>query len=406
MKWDKYISTKPGVSGFSFANLGLFTGFGDGIRGAVNSLILLGILGGSAALVGVYSSAYYAFGLMVQLAVGESMRLFSKAKIFYVSMLAVVVCYFMMSFSIRPMTFVALDLFVLVPLVFIGTLIPLFMADFAGKDGVGGMYGRYYFWLNVGALCSPMIAMAIADRFGERASFFAAAVMYLVAFLMFKRYKIVAEEKAPGKISPRRTVRSIMRGIRVYFRRADFARAYVVNVGYYAMNSLRGLYFPILVMEDKFGVETLGLVLTLGVIPYVILSNPVGRLARKYGQRMTNALMAVGTAAFAALSFALFFAEGRAMLALYVLTHIANALREPIHDLMFFNVANKSEQRRFYGVFNTSTNLTKFVIPLIGAAFIFVSGATRFMWLAVGLFGIISTFLLLSGSKPATIRAK
>ena len=42
MARDKYISVKQGISGFSFANLGLFTGFADGIYNAVYSLVLIG----------------------------------------------------------------------------------------------------------------------------------------------------------------------------------------------------------------------------------------------------------------------------------------------------------------------------------------------------------------------------
>ena len=54
MAKDKYISVKNGVSGFSFANLGLFTGFADGIYNAVYSLVLLEIFNNNSAVVGVY----------------------------------------------------------------------------------------------------------------------------------------------------------------------------------------------------------------------------------------------------------------------------------------------------------------------------------------------------------------
>ena len=43
MAKDRYISARSSVSGFSFANLGLFTGFADGIYNAVYSLVILEI---------------------------------------------------------------------------------------------------------------------------------------------------------------------------------------------------------------------------------------------------------------------------------------------------------------------------------------------------------------------------
>ena len=53
MAKDKYIGSRRAVSGYSFANLGLFTGFADGIYNAVYSLVILEIFKNSA-IVGIY----------------------------------------------------------------------------------------------------------------------------------------------------------------------------------------------------------------------------------------------------------------------------------------------------------------------------------------------------------------
>ena len=76
MARDKYISVKSGVSGFSFANLGLFTGFADGIYNAVYSLVLMEIFANSA-VVGVYVAIYAAFCMVVGLFANEIFRRFS-----------------------------------------------------------------------------------------------------------------------------------------------------------------------------------------------------------------------------------------------------------------------------------------------------------------------------------------
>jgi MFS family permease len=337
--------------------------------------------------------------LLVQIFFGEAMRLFSKAKLFYASMFSVIFCYWMLSFSIKPATFVALDFFTEIPLVFIGTLIPLFMADFAGKGGIARINGRYHLWLNAGALFAPMIAMQIAGILGNRAAFGASAVMYLFGWLLFKHYRIVQEERKIPKISPRRTFRSIWRGIRMYFMRSEFRRAYFVNFGYYAMKSLRLLYWPILVIENGFSKDTLGMILTIGVIPYVLLSEPVGALARKYGAKGTTGGLAFAFILFIACSIAIFFANGYAMLALFILIQVSGAVQEALHDMVFFDIAKKDEQSRFYGIFNTSTNLPKFITPLVGAAFIVIFGATRAIWLATSIIGILTTFVLLYRHK-------
>ncbi|MDR1027566.1 MAG: MFS transporter [Rickettsiales bacterium] len=398
MKSDRYISTKHGVSGFSFANLGLFTGFGDGIISAVYSLILLEIWK-TPEMVGLYSSAYFAFGLIIQIFFGEAMRMFSKAKLFYFAMFSIFVSYILLSFSVKPMTFLILDFFTAIPLVLIMTLIPLFMADFAGRGGIAKMNGRYHLWLNVGAVLAPVIAMQIAGVFGNRSAFFASSIMYLAGWIMFKHYNIVQEEKKLPRISPNRTLRSIWRGVIQYFGRADFRRAYALNFGYYAMKSLRILYWPIIVIEAGFTKDALGLILTAGILPYVILSEPTGRIARRFGKKGTTAGLGLAFILFIACSFLMFFAKGDMMIWIFIMMQVSGAIQEALHDLVFFDVAKKDEQSRFYGIFNTSTNLPKFITPLVGAAAIFLLGQTRAVWIATGIFGIITTMVLFSGRK-------
>ena len=94
---EKYISVGRKVNGFSFANLGLFTGFADGIYNAVYSLVILEIFRNSA-VVGIYVAIYSIFCLIVALFANEILRIFSKVRVFYFAMLMVAICYAMMSF--------------------------------------------------------------------------------------------------------------------------------------------------------------------------------------------------------------------------------------------------------------------------------------------------------------------
>lgn len=404
MKTDKYISVKKGLSGMSFANLGIFTGFGGCVVDSVYSLILLEILG-SAAIVGIYSSAYNAFGLIIALFFGEFLRLFSKAKIFDASMLTIFICYIMMSFSIKPGTFVVLDFFTMIPLLFISTLLPLFMSDFAGKDGIAKISGRYYMWANAGALLSPMIAMVLADKFGMRSTFFVGAIIYGLGWYIFRHYKIIQEDRQIKKINPRRTIKSMWRETIKYFKRPELNRAYWVNFGYYAMKALRSLYVPIIIIESGFSKDVLGLVLTIGIIPYVVLSEPIGRIAKKYGHFATKAGLSFGFLSFSAAAFALFFADGITMLVLFVLWQISGTFQEALHNMVFFDATKKSEQGRFFGIFNTSMNLPRFIIPLVGAAFVTIFGTTKAVWIAAGSIGILTTIILLSEPKNCKLKA-
>ncbi|MDL2295698.1 MFS transporter [Lachnospiraceae bacterium OttesenSCG-928-E19] len=395
MAKDKYISVKQSVSGFSFANLGLFTGFGNGIYNAVYSLVLLEILRNSAT-VGIYVSIYSVFCMFVALFANELLRYFSKAKLFYFSMLMMAVCYFMMGFSIKAGTFIALDYTTGIALVLVAVLIPLFMSDFSRDVGMARLNSRYHLWLNVGALFAPTIAMFIAGHFGNRSAFFASATVYFLGFLFFKYFKIVQEDKRARKPNPRRTLKSLARNTLSFFKRPGMLRAYTVNFGYYALQNMRYLYVPIMMIERGFSKDILGVVLTVGIIPYLILSEPMGRLARKYGNKLW---LTIGFISFAAFSIWATFASNALLPVIFVLWQISGALLEPVHDLLFFDLAKKNEQTKYYGVFRTSQNLPSVIAPMVGAGFIAFFGGTWAVWLVTAGIGVLSTIVLWSGKK-------
>ena len=285
MAKDKYLSVRNSVSGFSFANLGLFTGFADGIYNAVYSLVLLEIFR-SSAVVGVYVALYAAFCMVVGLFANELFRQFSKVRVFYFAMLMLAVCYAMMSFSIRPGTFIILDYTTGIAITLTTMLIPLFMSDFSRGIGMARLNSRYHLWLNIGAFFAPMVAVAISSAAGNRAAFFASAVIYLAGWATFKYFRVVQQDKQIKPVSPRRTARALMRNTIAFFKKTGMTRAYIVNFGYYSLRAMRYLYVPIVVIENGFTNEALGWVLTLGIIPYLLLSEIMGRLVRRFGKRI------------------------------------------------------------------------------------------------------------------------
>ena len=392
MARDKYISVKQGISGFSFANLGLFTGFADGIYNAVYSLVLMEIFANSA-VVGIYVAIYAAFCMFVGLFANELFRRFSKARVFYFSMLMLAICYAMMGFSVRPSTFVVLDYTTGIAITLVGILIPLFMSDFSEKVGMARLNSRYHLWLNVGALLAPMIALAIAEQYNNRAAFFASALIYLCGWAVFKYFRIVQPDKKVHPIRARRTLCALWKNTIAFFKYPGMARAYAVNFGYYSLRAMRYLYVPIVVIENGFSKDTLGWVLTLGIIPYLVLSELMGRFVRQSGKKRW---LKVGFLSFAAFSAMATFVTGFPLLVIFVVWQVSGALMEPVHDLLFFDSAKKAQQSKFYGVFRTSVNLPNIVAPVLGAACITAFGVTSAVWIVTAVIGALAAMVVMT----------
>ncbi len=394
MAKDKYIYVRDNISGFSFANLGLFTGFADGIYNAVYSLVLLEIFR-SSAFVGVYVAIYAAFCMIVGLFANEIFRLFSKTRIFYFSVLMLALCYAMMGFSIRPSTFITLDFTSGVAATLVSVLIPLFMSDFSHGIGMAKLNSRYHLWVNVGALFAPMIAVTIATYFNNRAAFFASSIIYFACCMVFAYFNIIQPDKRIHRVSPRRTFRALWRNTLAFFRFPGMSRAYAVNFGYYSLRAMRYLYVPIVVIENGFSKDTLGLVLSLGIIPYLLLSELMGRMVGCLGKKIW---LVTGFLSFAILSLLATFSVGFPLLMIFVVWQVSGALMESVHDLLFFDATRPSQQSRFYGVFRTSANLPNVIAPILGAGCIAIFGTTSAVWWVTAFIGGVSV-LILAGHK-------
>ena len=392
MAKDKYISFKNGVSGFSFSNLGLFTGFADGIYNAVYSLVILEIFKNSA-VVGIYVAIYSAFCMIVGLFANELFRRFSKVKVFYFVMMMLAVCYAMMSFSIRPSTFIILDYTTGIAITLVGVLIPLFMSDFSKNIGMAKLNSRYHLWVNIGALFAPMIAVSIATRFNNRAAFFASALIYLAGWISFRLFRIVQEDKKISPVNPRKTFKALWKNSLHFFSRPGMARAYAINFGYYSLRAMRYLYVPIVVIENGFSKDTLGWVLTLGIVPYLFLSELMAVLVKKYGKKLW---LLIGFVSFAIFSALATFVTGIPLLMIFVAWQVSGALMESVHDLLFFDATKKTEQTRYYGVFRTSVNLPNVIAPILGAASITIFGGTSAVWVVTSVIGALSAMILLA----------
>ena len=392
MAKDKYISGRGSISGFSFANLGIFTGFADGIYNAVYSLVILEIFK-SSAIVGIYVAIYSVFCVIVGLFAKEIFRLFSKVRVFYMALLMLVICYAMMGFSVLPRTFIVLDYTSGFAITLTAMLIPLFMSDFSGDTGMARLNARYHLWVNVGALLAPMLAVMVATRFGNRSAFFLSSAIYMAAWLFFKYLRLSQEDKQIKPVNPRRTVRALIRNAAEFFKTPGMLRAYAVNFGFYSLRAMRYLYVPIVVIENGFSKDTLGLILSLGIIPYLLLSDVMARLVRRFGKRIW---LVLGFGSFAAFSAWATLATGFPVLAIFVLWQISGALMEPVHDLLFFDNVPKNMQSKFYGVFRTSVNFPNVIAPVAGAACIAFFGTTSAVWLVTFAIGVLSGGVLMA----------
>ena len=137
----------------------------------------------------------------------------------------------------------------------------------------------------------------------------------------------------------------------------------------------------------------MGIVLSLGILPYIIIESFIGRLIKRYGVKIW---LTIGFVSFAVFSIFALFASPRALLVIFVLWQISGAFMEACHDLLFFNGMPKENQPRYYGIFRTSVNFPSVIAPILGGVCIAVFNSTSAVWLITATMGILSTVVLWS----------
>ena len=398
---EKYLAMRQNVTGFSFTNLGLFTGFASSVVSAVYSLVLFEIfklffseeLASSA--VGIYAAIIAVFSMFVGLFSTEILHWFTKTRLLGIALSFLGACYCMMSFSVKPGTFISLDFMAHFALTIVNILLPLFMSDFSKGIGMEKLNARYLLWVNIGALVAPIFAMSIVSFFGGnyRMPLLAAGMVYLSGLLFFKHFGIVQQDKVIKRVNMRKTFRALRITALAFFKKDGMTRAYVVNFGYYALRAMRILYVPIVVIENGFSSETLGIVLSLGILPFIIVESFIGKLIKKYGVKIW---LTIGFISFSAFSILATFSSGYFLLSLFVLWQISSAFMEACHDLLFFNDMPKQSQSKYYGVFRTSVNFPSVLTPILGGICIAIFNSTSAVWLITAVMGVLSTIVLWS----------
>ena len=343
----------------------------------------------ASSAVGIYAAVIAVFSMFVGLFSTQILRWFTKTKLLGIVLSFLCACYCMMSFSVKPGTFITLDFMAQFALTILNILLPLFISDFSKGVGMEKLHARYLLWVNIGALIAPMFAMTVVSFFGGnyRMPLMAAGLLF------FKHFGIVQQDKIIKKVNMRKTWRALRITALHFFQKNGMLRAYTVNFGYYALRAMRLLYVPIVVIENGFTSETLGIVLSLGILPYIIIESFIGRLIKRYGVKIW---LTIGFISFAVFSIFATFMSGYALLAIFILWQISGAFMEACHDLLFFDDMPKEHQAKFYGVFRTSVNFPSVVAPILGGICIAIFNSTSAVWLITAVVGILSTIVLWS----------
>lgn len=247
---------------------------------------------------------------------------------------------------------------------FLVMTIALFVRDFANDTDLGEEEGMYYKYSNIGYFIGPLVGGFVASLFGYEIVFFMAALSSMIALGYFYHAHIVKKHPA---IKERPVIEkiSLLKNAKEFFSDPDRRKSYLVTLLLLTWFSFKRIYTPLYIIASGYLDNMSGLILSLGIIPFILFEVQVGKYADKKGIRIPISL---GFLIIALILLTVFMSPWPLLnFALLIIASVGASLIEPLQEYYLFKHLPKNKEDALYGVYMTTDPVSYFLAPAIGA---------------------------------------
>lgn len=246
---------------------------------------------------------------------------------------------------------------------FLAISLSLFVRDFANSADLGQQEGLYYRSQNIGYFIGPLIGGFLGSRFNYESVFIIASGIMLIALMYFYHQHIV--KKHPAIANRELKSGSLTDNVKNFFSNPNRVKAYLVTFSLVIWLAFRRIYIPLYVITSGYLENMTGLILALGIIPFILLEEKVGEYLDKKGIKLP---VSAGFLIIA-VSLILIFINPYPLLnfVILIVANVGAALIEPTQEYFLFKNLPKEEEDNLYGIYITASPIAAFTAPLIGA---------------------------------------
>lgn len=274
-------------------------------------------------------------------------------------------------------------------LLFASMSLALFVRDFAKTQNLGKTEGMYFKYQNIGAFIGLLAGGFLAAKFGYEIIFILSAVILIAGSAYF--YAKYSIQNHPAIINRKHIpTTTIFKNIKLYFSNKERVKAYFVTFTEMSWFCFRRLYIPLYVAMSGYMESLTGLVMALGIIPYILLEVKVGEYADKKGIRLP---ISTGFLIIALILLIIFICPYPFVnFTLLVLANIGASFVEPLQDYYLFKNLPPEQEDNLYGIFMTADPIASFIVPALGAGILFFL-PFNYLFLIFGILLMLASFL-------------
>lgn len=250
----------------------------------------------------------------------------------------------------------------------------------------GNIRGIYLSLNNTGWVLAPIVASTVALKFGFTGTYLLASGAVLVAFLVIIATTKIKQSAHTPRLHLHRAFAELVRHVEA--RR--IVSLYFVLHFFFAWMVL---YMTPYLASLGFSLGTIGIILSIMLLPFVLLQYPVGKLADKY--RNERNLLITGfcimglSTTLLALPDSFIFAPGIAFFAIVLFfTRVGASIVEIAIESRFFKIVNEKDTA-LISTLRMAMPVAYIIAPLIGALVLFI-GTTVHLFLILALLSFVA----------------
>ncbi|MFC1659751.1 MFS transporter, partial [Pseudomonadota bacterium] len=250
--------------------------------------------------------------------------------------------------------------------------------------------GYYYLYSNIGWLFGPLIAGYAAKIFGNESVFIITSICFSIVLIYFLQQKFIPDQIS---IKNKEKFSEILSNFKNFFGNIELRKVFIISLGLNFWWAISWIYIPLSVENLGFNQDVVGLVMSGGILPLILLEGWVGKRADKKGIR----LYILFGFMFLSVVTLLFPSASKYPIILFILFALVNigaAFIEPLTEVYFFKTVKCKNRERFFGTYTTAGHISNIFGPIIGSLLIILNQNMNTLW--IGTSFILFLFFLQS----------
>jgi len=266
----------------------------------------------------------------------------------------------------------------------------MFVEDFSKNSSTGKLRGIYLTIINISWVIAQSISGSIITQSSYKGLYlFSALFMFLVCIIFII--------KLHDFIDPKYTKIPVIKTVKSFIKNKNISKIYILSFILRFFFVWMIIYTPIYLHEYLgFGWEKIGLIFTIMLLPFVILTYPLGKLSDKIGEKKMLIIGFLTISFFTLLIPFIKSSDFWIWAGILFATRVGAATIEIMSESYFFKCVDK-EDANIIGFFRNTSPLSFIIAPLVAIPILFHTPSFSYIFYILGallLFGLFITLRL------------